>query len=51
MLLWKDTFSDVKSCPEAHGEVDVNCPWMHWPRPPAGFLDFGSVKFMRHSRG
>jgi hypothetical protein len=43
MLLWKDTFGNSDLSSEAR-EADHDCPWKHWPRPPAGFLDFGSVK-------
>ncbi|KAF8639015.1 hypothetical protein AX17_001793 [Amanita inopinata Kibby_2008] len=38
MLLWKETYSQTKTTAE---KTDLKKPWRAWPRPPAGFLDFG----------
>ena len=40
MLLWKDTCGETELATEGS---EMDCPWKQWPRPPAGFLDFGSV--------
>ena len=47
MLLWKDTFSNSDSSNVARDGSETDCAWQQWPRPPAGFLDFGSVKLIR----
>ncbi|KAF5383079.1 hypothetical protein D9615_004874 [Tricholomella constricta] len=39
MLLWKYSYSATESKDAPIPDPDQ--PWMSWPRPPGGFLDFG----------
>ena len=40
MLLWKESFPSIDESSIKDSDSE---PWKTWPRPPAGFIDFGCV--------